>query len=231
MHSRFIFCPRLYALLINMRAQKNYEKILYLNKIKRGETVFDLGANVGYYTTLFSLLVGDSGKVYAFEPLMENFLKLKSNAARHSANLIINQTGIDINDSTRKIFFDPNDLEKASIEKPVDQKKHSHEIQVTSVDNYVRKNKINQVDFIKCDIEGHELKALMGMKETLRNFHPKLSIEVTLPNYERAELVDFLRKMGYDNLQLIEKGYPHLDLAQLEREEYFYLYASRTKCS
>jgi FkbM family methyltransferase len=231
MHSRFVFCPKLYVLLLRIRTKKNYEKILYLKTIKRSETIFDLGANVGYYTTLFSLLVGDSGKVHAFEPLMENFRKLENNTIRFYANLIINQTGIDTKDSTKRIFFDHNELEKASIHEPVDQKKHSHEIQVTSVDNYVRKNKINKVDFIKCDIEGHEMKALMGMKETLQNFHPKLSIEVTLPNDERVDLVHLLRKLGYDNFQQIEKGYPQLDLAQLEEEEYFYLYASSTKCS
>jgi FkbM family methyltransferase len=231
MHSKLVSFPRLYALLMQMRSKKNHEKILYLQKIKRNETVFDLGANVGYYTTLFSLLVGGSGKVHAFEPLRENFGELQNNTAHNSTNLILNQTGIDMTNSIRTIFFDPNDLEKASIQESTDEKKHSREIEVTSVDTYVRDNKITRVDFVKCDIEGHEMKALKGMKETLRNFHPKLSIEVTLPPDERTELVDFLSQSGYDNFQLIEKGYPQLDLAQLEREDYFYLYASRAKSS
>jgi len=231
MHSKLVSFPRFYALIMQLRSNKNYEKILYLQKIKRNETVLDLGANIGYYTTLFSLLVGDSGKVHAFEPLSENFGKLQNNTAQNPTNLILNQTGIDMTNSIKRIFFDPNDLEKASIQGSADEKKHSREIKVTSVDNYVRDNKIVRVDFVKCDIEGHEMRALKGMKETLHNFHPNLSIEVTLPPDERTELVDFLSKSGYNNFQLIEKGYPQLDLTQLEREDYFYLYASRTKSS
>jgi len=231
MHSKLVIFPKTFAVLMRMRSKTNYEKMLYLQKICRKETIFDLGANIGYYTTLFSQLTGKGGKVHAFEPLQENFRKLQSNTSRSCTNVVLNQTGIDIAKSTKTIFFDTNDLEKASIKQQRCANVHSREIDVTTLDNYISDNRIPQVDFIKCDIEGHEMHALMGMPNTLRKFHPKLSIEVTLPHDERKELTDFLQSFGYNNFQLIEKGYPRLNLAQLEKEEYFYLYASRTKNS
>ncbi len=45
--------------------------------IKEGDVVFDIGAHVGYFTLLFSVLVGNNGKVYSFEPNKRNFEILK----------------------------------------------------------------------------------------------------------------------------------------------------------
>ena len=105
MHSKLVIFPKTFAVLMRMRSKTNYEKMLYLQKICRKETIFDLGANIGYYTTLFSQLTGKGGKVHAFEPLQENFRKLQSNTSRSCTNVVLNQTGIDIAKSTKTIFF------------------------------------------------------------------------------------------------------------------------------
>lgn len=57
------------------------EKVKIFKKfVKKGRVVFDIGANVGYYSLLAANLVGPSGKVFAFEPLRSNFEHLKKNA-------------------------------------------------------------------------------------------------------------------------------------------------------
>ena len=50
--------------------------------IKNGDVVLDIGANIGYYTLIFAKLVGNSGKVFAFEPEPENFKILQKNILR-----------------------------------------------------------------------------------------------------------------------------------------------------
>ena len=78
MHNSFLARnPALYSFLARFRKHVNYEKLLYLSKIKKGHTVLDIGANQGYYTSLFSILTGNKGQVHAFEPVPESFSKLE----------------------------------------------------------------------------------------------------------------------------------------------------------
>jgi len=65
----------------------NYETIttnVIKNTIKNGQIVLDIGANIGYYTLLFSKLVGNSGKVFSFEPEPNNFNILKINVLKNN---------------------------------------------------------------------------------------------------------------------------------------------------
>jgi len=55
------------------------ETNLIKNKIKEGDIVLNIGANIGYYTLLIARLVGSNGKVFAFEPDLNNFKILKKN--------------------------------------------------------------------------------------------------------------------------------------------------------
>ena len=231
MHSNLVKFPKFYSFLMRLKPNINYEKLLYLNQVKRQQTIIDLGANIGYFTTLFSHLVGKLGEVHAFEPLPENYRRLKANTALYSGNVILNNIGVDQATGTKQIFYNSNDLEKASILGDHGSYEKSLEIEVISVDQYVRQNKMQNVDFVKCDVEGNEMNALKGMQETLNRFQPKLSIEVTLTVEERNLLLELLQKYGYENFQIIQKGYPDLKSNDLDKEEYFYLYASTTKNS
>ena len=231
MHSNLVKFPKFYSFFMRLKPNINYEKLLYLNQVKRQQTIIDLGANIGYFTTLFSRLVGKLGEVHAFEPLPENYSWLKANTAHCSGNVILNNIGVDQATGIKQIYYNSDDLEKASILGDHISCEKSLEIEVISVDQYVRQNKIQNVDFVKCDVEGNEMNALKGMQETLNRFQPKLSIEVTLTVEERNLLLELLQKYGYENFQIIQKGYPDLKLNDLDKEEYFYLYASTTKNS
>ncbi len=57
------------------------KQVLFSKYIKSGMTVFDVGANVGYYSLLASVLTGKEGKVFSFEPLPENISYLKKHIA------------------------------------------------------------------------------------------------------------------------------------------------------
>ncbi len=62
-----------------MKVDKNDELQIIRNIIKKGDTVIDVGANIGFFTLFFRSLVGDNGKIIAFEPEKKNFEILKKN--------------------------------------------------------------------------------------------------------------------------------------------------------
>src|SRR5258708_4586206 len=84
------------------------ETRLFKKEIKPGQTVLDIGANIGYYTLIAAKLVGPSGKVYAFEPDPTNFKILKKNVERngHSNVVLVNQAVADKNKKVR-LYLNP----------------------------------------------------------------------------------------------------------------------------
>ena len=92
----------------------NYEKLLYLRSIKTGDVIFDIGANIGYYSILFAKLCGENGCVHCFEPVPETYQKLLQNLGSCKNAKLNNLAAADFED-TFEMSFDPNEPEKASL--------------------------------------------------------------------------------------------------------------------
>lgn len=134
--------------------------------VKDGNNVLDIGANIGYYSLIFSKLVGARGRVFAFEPDPENFNLLKKNiAVNQCKNVALEQKAIS--DKGGKIRLYMHGSNKAG-HRTYDSRDgcRSIEVEAISVDDYF-KNFNKKVDFIKMDIEGAEWLALKGMKSFL----------------------------------------------------------------
>ena len=219
--------PHLYAYLLSKKRIINYEKQIYLHEIKKGNTVFDIGANVGNYSILFSYLCGRRGFVHCFEPVIENYQSLLLSLSG-TKNTKANNIAAGDEDTVMDISYDPSDCEKSSLLNVKDSISSVQSVQVQALDNYCGTLGLRKLDFVKCDVEGYEFKALKGMENTLRLHLPKISVEITMPKYERTEFIGFLMELGYNSFQKIEKGYPKYDI-KLDHEpddSYFYLYAT-----
>ena len=202
---------------------------MYLQQIKWGSTVFDLGANIGYYTLLFSKLTGPKGCVHAFEPVPRTYEKLLK-STQTCKNLKLNNVAAGERRTKSEICYDSHDLEKASLLAPPHETDSSTTVEIIPLDTYIDEADLHRLDFVKCDVEGYELHALRGMEQTLRRFHPELSLEVTLPLNERKALLSFLQDIGYDTFRKVEKGFPVYELNRENRlEDYFYLHAFSSK--
>jgi FkbM family methyltransferase len=197
--------------------------------LKPGDTVFDIGANIGAHTLSLAQCVGPSGKVYAFEPTDFAFEKLRRNLALNP-------------DSQARTF--PQQLLLAA--KPTEQSeqeiyaswplqndgsvhpKHrgrlvsAQHATVDTLDAFVARQDIRRLDLIKIDVDGHELPVLQGAVEALRCFRPILVMEMSPYihaelHHNFAELVGLLKTAGY-SLWNADNGQPvPLDVAQLER--------------
>jgi FkbM family methyltransferase len=168
--------------------------------IKPGDTVLDLGGNVGTSALLFSKLVGDSGRVFSFEPVSHDVLarNLRENrvqnteavplgVADRSGDAVFKITGIGID-----ARLAPANGAFAGDDKP---------LPLTTLDEFSIERGLDRVDFIKMDIEGAEELALRGGKDVLRRFRPKLSIASyhtdPVGDKQHRKLVRLLKDLGY----------------------------------
>ena len=164
----FPLYKKMYSVFKNK--QDAFEIELLKKHIKPGDTVLDIGANIGFYATILSDIVGEKGKIHCFEPDTTNFNHLKKTTSSYK-NIIINNKAVGPKTEKIKIY--------TSKELNVDHRTYKPEeydaeieIDAVSIDDYIKGAK---VDFIKMDIQGFEMEAMKGMKETLKN-NPKVKM-------------------------------------------------------
>ena len=145
--------------------------------------VIDVGANVGFYTVLFSRLVSESSKVLAVEPTQLVLEHLRRNVERNGCTRsVLVFDGIATNSrGSFRLNVIPGMEEFSSIGKIVHpyvtgKVTQSVEVKGDTVDNLVRDFKLNP-GFIKIDVEGAEYLVLEGAVGTIRTYHPVIVLE------------------------------------------------------
>jgi FkbM family methyltransferase len=149
-------------------------------KIEKGDVVLDCGACWGDTALLFAERCGLNGKVYSFEFVGSNIQIFNRNlelnpdlapAIELVPHPVSDESGISIpvidNGTASNITSAAVDLET---EEAV--------AETISIDDFVKQKNLTRLDFIKMDIEGAEISALMGAKESIARFLPKLAIAI-----------------------------------------------------
>ncbi|WP_288550718.1 FkbM family methyltransferase [uncultured Brachyspira sp.] len=152
------------------------EQYKYKNKVyvSEGDIVIDGGGYMGDTALYFANLVGKTGKVYSFECV-------DSNLNIFYKNLDLNPNLKDIISIQKYPLYDKsnqqlNFADGADASRIMDN--GNLKVISISIDDFVENNKLQKVNFIKMDIEGAELKALKGAKNTLSRFRPNLAISL-----------------------------------------------------
>ena len=164
---------------------------LFSNTIQPGSVVFDIGANVGFYTLLASELVGPSGCVVALEPWPANVKLLRRHVdMNHCANVTILDCAVGGADGTARFAEGPNNsqghLSAAG----------ALEIKLVTLDLLVLQKQIPAPDYLKIDIEGAEFEALKGAIDTLAQFHPVIFL-ATHGSEVHVACCDLLTSLDY----------------------------------
>ena len=173
------------ARLLGIKGSYEEETTTLLTEIlKEGMTVLDIGANIGYYSLLASRLVGDKGKVFAFEPFPQSFLLLQKNIEANGFKNIIPVAKAVSNQCGRQKLFLASDPGQHTL----GGKGNSRfiEVDVTTVDEFVREQNIS-VDLVKMDVEGLEKEVLLGMEKTISN---SKNIEVLFESWDESYLIE-----------------------------------------
>lgn len=179
-------------LLLNRHEHATTAQLSHL--IEPGMVALDIGAHIGYYARLLADLVGNGGKVLAFEPHPRTFAVLSENM-RHYPAVTPHQLAISDTAGTAELYdyllmsasgslhFDENlrNLQQSQISdydiapRANDFETQTFSVETVVLDEFLPQQGITQVDFIKMDIEGAEITALRGMKETIKN-SPRLNM-------------------------------------------------------
>jgi FkbM family methyltransferase len=174
-------------------------------RIKKNDFVVDGGAYVGAFSIYAAKIVGDGGKVIAFEPDAKNYkLLLKNIKLNKSKNIIPINKGLWRNSTTLR--FRSSSGEASSLIFDENQNGHINQdgniidVEVTSLDDELELLNIKKVDFIKMDIEGAEVEAVKGAKRLLKNNYVNLAIasyHIVDGKQTYLELTEVLTGLGY----------------------------------
>ena len=172
------------------------------NQIDEQDVVIDAGANIGLFS---SVAAKKGGIVYAFEPDENNVKYLKEIAQVFPNIKIVKKALADKKVESTNFFVDTLQRSRNSIyENMVGSDCEKIEVQVTTIDDFVREKELNKVDFIKADIEGAERMMLKGATETIQKFHPKISI-CTYHKKDDPEVLESLVKQIAPGYQVVHK--------------------------
>lgn len=187
---------------LNFGVYEREELEMVLNLLNGAKCMFDIGANVGWYSLKCAARYPEL-QINAFEPLPRTYQYLQRNLSLNKVSSIKTyNSGFSDKEEEISFFFDPKGSVNASMRNVAD-KTDIQEIKckVERLDNFIEKTK-SKIDFIKCDVEGAELLVLKGAVETLKSQQPFLFVEMLRKwaakfGYHPNEIIELMLSIGY----------------------------------
>ena len=168
--------PHLWELAGRVYDQAEFQAIPRL--VKPGDIAFDVGANVGVYSVLFSRLCGPAGRVWAFEPVHDTYWRLRETLALNRCDNVspMESAVCDKDGIVQMNLFEPQNSEWNSLGMPSMSGRRgkrilpSRSVDVTALtlDQFCNTARIDRVNFLKVDVEGFELSVFRGAERMLR---------------------------------------------------------------
>lgn len=184
----------------------DYEPVeLQMSKrfLKKDSVVLDIGANIGWYAINLSKSV-PQGRIIAFEPIPKTYGYLVKNIVLNGlGNIKTYNIGLFKKAGYFNFYYNRNNTGATSL---VDIIKEDDvaivKCRVEKLDDFLKKAKIKQVDFIKCDVEGAEKFVIQGGMETIKENKPIIFLELLRKwsakfNYHPNSIISMLKEMGY----------------------------------
>lgn len=165
---------------------------MFANAIRPGDVVFDLGANVGFYSLIAADATGPNGQVYAFEPLPRNVAFLRRHLDENNVrNVVIVEAAVA--ESSGMAAFEEADSPSMG------RLRTSGTLQIptVSLDEMLANRSLSPPKVLKLDIEGGELRALEGGRRTLQAHRPVIFL-ATHGWQVHTDCCSFLTRLGYE---------------------------------
>ena len=211
-------------------ANENYQDVYFLKEhLHRDDICIDIGAHLGYYCLEMSRITGRTGIVYAIEPIskfngvIERYVKKRSFPNLHLFKVALGGEGEEVEMGiprvgARKRFAYAKIIEKTDSFDFVETER------VPNEDPNLLFSVLPRIDFIKCDVEGFEVRLFNKMLPTLEKYYPKLLCELGTPA-ERQKFAELVKPLGYSCYRLHEGKWeamdPYGDKIALSHNHYF----------
>jgi FkbM family methyltransferase len=162
-----------------------------------GAVIFDVGANFGYYALMLAAALRGACTVHAFEPTEATFQRLSRHIALNRMDCVhAHRLALSDAPGTASMRRRNGNSGAAFLEPG------NGEVQVTTLDEFVRAWRIGRLDFMKIDVEGFEERVLLGGERALRELRPHILFELQPVTLERAgssveRLATLLTSHGY----------------------------------
>jgi FkbM family methyltransferase len=190
-------------------------------ELRPGDVVFDVGANIGWYSLLIGRFAPAGVEVFAFEPAPANYDLLVENLRRNGISAVAAvqaAVGEGPGRATLHLYGESNRGRNSLL--PVHEGR-TVEVDIVSLDDFCRQRALTQrpIGFLKLDVEGYEYFALKGAAETLRRCRVVLTefspTYLTAAGIEPSALLDLFAAAGFRPYSISESGLDPADLGAL----------------
>jgi FkbM family methyltransferase len=227
---------------LNINSKSAFERSLYFrngdpdtfkfikNFLRPGMVFFDCGSHIGIFSMLASIVVGNTGKVYAFEPTPETYQRLVENTSINGLNNIkAFLFALGEKASKSSIYrLEASNEGMNSLAKEGEKGEKIGVCSIYSLDQIMTEKNLPIPDLVKIDVEGSELNLFKGAKQLITSKNPPTMIvelsRVTMNRfgYEPEDLVDYILSfnkykikwifLGKEYLVNPNKTLPHYDI-------------------
>lgn len=192
-----------------LRLSSDYDLHYYVHRlVHKGDTVIDIGANLGYYSVLFAEWVGPQGTVYSVEPVKVYNKVFDRKAAKYD-NIVLLPYALGEDDKTIEMVTSTGGgylrtglphVHDPQKDGPVEKAEFRFQARMKRPEELF--SNLERIDYIKCDVEGYEFNILSRMKKILEKHKPKIQVEVWGENERNTN--ELLKSIGYTPHKLVE---------------------------
>jgi methyltransferase, FkbM family len=192
-----------------LKFSRNYDYHYYVKKlIRKGDTIIDIGANLGYYSILFSRWTGENGKVLSVEPI-QIYNQVFNKKAKNKKNIQLFPYALGTEEKTVQLVSSPHTgylrtglphIYDSSKDGELANQEFTFDTEMKQASKLFKD--LEKIDYIKCDIEGFEFVVLSEMKELILKHRPKIQVEVWAEN--EASLLSFFEEMNYTPYKVLK---------------------------
>ena len=198
------------------------------NFLMPGMTVFDVGANVGVYALFIARRIGPSGVCYAFEPNpdLRKFLE-ENKKSNRLENIDLNFVGTGETKSLMEFVDHRANIGQNHIAGGGEASKATRKVPIVRLDDFVEEHAIENIDFVKMDIEGFELQALRGFKRTMERCKKIIVHTEIEPRHMKRYgnspelLMELMQGLGFIGHALTHDGFSPIDATSKAKDVFW----------
>lgn len=182
-----------------------------IENINKGETVLDIGANIGHHSILMSKCVGENGKVISFEPIPRIIKQFRESIEINNIkNIEVEEFGLSNKEDSITLYIDNNNIGHSSAIKDKDINTEEIIINTKTLDSL----NLEKFSFVKIDVEGYEWNVIEGGINTFLKYRPIILMEWSPAFYRLNDESHSLKILNF----FLGNNYKIIDLDNKNRE-------------